>query len=291
MKTLLIGALGQLGQDLCRVYDNEDLVTADLDGGDISFDIRDREAVTHAIETVQPRIVINAAAALNVPKCEEETGLAYAVNATAARDVAIACNAANARLMHISTDYVFGYGHATPISETAIPAPLSTYGASKLAGEYLIAAECPDHLIVRTAAIYGTAPCRAKGGRNFVSMILHLASTRGEVDVVTDEFTTPTYTRALAKQIQLLAEKGEPGLYHATCQGSCSWYEFAKTIFELTNTQVKMNEALQADYPSPVQRPSYSVLENEHLKQQNLDLMPHWKTALEEYLAQMKQLD
>ncbi|MCL4217499.1 MAG: dTDP-4-dehydrorhamnose reductase [Candidatus Hydrogenedentes bacterium] len=290
MKTLLIGALGQLGQDLCRVYNKEDLVAADLDGGDISFDVRDREAVVNAIETVQPEVVINAAAALNVPKCEEETAFAYAVNATAARDLAVACHAAKVRLVHISTDYVFGYGHATPIGEGASPAPLSTYGASKLAGEYLVAAECSDHLIVRTAAIYGTAPCRAKGGRNFVSTMLHLASARGEVSVITDEFTTPTHTHALAKQIQLLAQKGEPGIYHATCQGSCSWYEFAKTIFELTQTEVELKKALQADFPSPVKRPSYSVLENEHLKRLNLDIMPHWKTALEEYLAQMKLL-
>lgn len=289
MKTLLIGALGQLGHDLKQLYAVEDLITADLDGGDVVMDICDKDAVQQTIAVdIRPDLVINTAAAHNVPACEENPAIAYAVNATGARNLAMACHAAEARLLHISTDYVFGYGHSEPLTESAVPAPLSTYGASKLAGEHLIAAECPNHVIVRTAAIYGAAPCRAKGGRNFIGLMLHLAETRGEVKVVTDEFTTPTYTRALSKQIQLLAEKGEPGLYHVTCQGNCSWHEFAKTIFELTGTKVTLNEATQADFPSPVKRPAYSVLENEHLKRQDLDVMPHWRTALEDYLARME---
>ena len=155
---------------------------------------------------------------------------------------------------------------------------------SKAAGEYLIAANCRDHQIVRTAAIYGEAPCLAKDGRNFVGLMLHLAETRGEVKVVTDEFTTPTYTKALAAQLRLLVEKGKPGLYHATCQGACSWYEFAAAIFEMTGTKVALHQATSADFPSPVQRPSYSVLENAHLQAQGIDIIPPWREALEEYL-------
>ena len=140
-------------------------------------------------------------------------------------------------------------------------------------------------MIVRGAALYGPAACLAKEGMNFVGLMLHLASTRPEVKVVTDEITTPTYTVALAKQLKLVAEKGEPGLYHGTCRGACSWHEFAKAIFEMTNTDVVLKEATSADFPSPVQRPSYSVLQNKRLEDQGLDIMPEWREALADYLA------
>ncbi len=285
MKALIIGAPGQLGQDLCAVYSDVDLYQADLKGAPITLDITDEGSVRDCIvDSLRPDLVINTAAAHNVPRCEETPDIAYAVNATGARNLARACNAAGARLVHISTDYVYGHGHHEPLTEAVPPAPLSSYGASKVAGEYLIAAECPEHLIVRTAAIYGTAPCLAKGGMNFVSLMLHLADKQGWVKVVTDEVTTPTYTEPLARQIRLAAEKGEPGLYHMTCQGACSWYDFTKTIFELTNTEVDLKQATTADFPSPVKRPTYSVLENAHLQVQGINIMPPWRDALEAYL-------
>ncbi len=289
MKVLLIGALGQLGADLVKAYAGSHLVKADIDGGDIRLDITDRDAVRKTIvDTVKPELVINAAAAHNVPQCEEKPALAYAVNATGARNLAMACHATGARLVHISTDYVFGRGLSRPLTEADPPAPLSTYGASKLAGEHLIAAECSNYIIVRSAALYGSAPCRAKGGQNFVNLMLHLAKTRGEVKVVTDEITTPTYTAALAEQIKLVAEKGEPGLYHASCQGACSWYQFARAIFEIAGMEVNLQPATQEDFPSPVKRPAYSVLDNRHLNAQGLDIMPEWSEALYTYLHTLK---
>ena len=285
MKVLVIGAPGQLGQDVCRVYADAEVITADLRDATVTMDISDLVAVRRVIlDEVKPHLVVNTAAAHNVPQCEENPALAYAVNATGARNLANACQAANIRLVHISTDYVFGYGHSQPLDESASISPLSTYGVSKAAGEYLIAAECENHVIVRTAAIYGKAPCLAKGGRNFVSLMLHLAETKGEVRVVTDEFTTPTYTEVLARQIRLLSEKGCPGLYHVTCQGQCSWYEFAAAIFKHTNTKVVLHPATSADFPSPVRRPSYSVLLNKNLQDQGLDIMPPWEDALVDYL-------
>lgn len=290
MKVLIIGAMGQLGSDLCAVYADSELCKADLDGDGYRLDIchagKVRELIT---ETVKPNLVINCAAAHNVPQCEKTPELAYAVNATGARNVAAACHEAGARMMHVSTDYVFGYGATRPYVETDLPQPLSAYGASKLAGEHLIAAECPNHIIVRTAAIYGEAECRAKGGDNFVRLMLRLAATKPEVKVVTDEFTTPTYTLALAGQMRVLATKGEQGLYHATCQGACSWYEFAEAIFEETNTGVKMVKATSADFQSEVKRPSYSVLENKRAEAQGLSIMPHWRDALKEYLAALNR--
>lgn len=285
MRTLVIGSEGQLGTDVCAAFGDVDLCRADVEGGDVTLDITDERAVrTVVVDDFRPDVIVNTAAFHNVPLCEEEPAKAYAVNAIAARHVAIAAHAVGARLIHVSTDYVFGNGGTLPYVETDREAPLSTYGASKLAGEHLIAAECPDHVIVRGSGLYGAAPCRAKGGRNFVQLMLHLAAERGEVRVVTDEHVSPTYTVPLAAQIRVLAERGEPGVYHATCDGECSWYEFAQAIFEETATEVKLLGATQEDFPSPVKRPDYSILANAHLRAQQLDQMPHWRDALRQYL-------
>lgn len=285
MNVLIIGAEGQLGQDLCAVYADCTVHRADLDGEHHHLDISDPTAVSFLIIVIKPDLVINAAAAHNVPLCEQEPALAFAVNATGARNLAVACKAIGARLVHVSTDYVFGDGGTRPYMESDLPQPLSVYAASKLAGEHLIASVLDDHIIVRTAALYGNAPCRAKGGRNFIGTMLHLAATRPEVKVVTDEITTPTWTLALARQMRLLAEKGEPGLYHLTCQGACSWYDFAQAIFEETGTQVTLTPTTSAEFQSPVRRPAYSVMENKHAQAQGLDIMPPWRDALKDYLA------
>ncbi len=286
MKVLVIGSEGQLGSEVCKVFADEQLCRADLAGGDVRLDIADGERVRGVIVDEQaPDLVINTAGAINVPRCEEEPEWAFRLNAVAAKNLASACRDGGARLVHISTDYVFGHGGARPYEEADSPAPLSYYGASKLAGEHLVAAHCSDYAIVRTAAIYGPAPCRAKEGMNFVKMMLHLAETRDEVRVVTDEVTTPTYTVSLAEQVKLIATQGRSGLYHATCQGQCSWYEFAKAIFDVSGVQVRLVETTTADFPSPVKRPEYSVLRNKYLQEQELDVMPHWREALEAYLA------
>jgi len=289
MKVLVIGAEGQLGTDLCGVFQDAELHTADLDGKGHQLDICDEAGVRELLNFLKPDFVLNAAAAHNVPKCEEDPAWAFAVNTTAVFHLAQACHAIGARLLHISTDYVFGHGHTQPLLESDLPAPLSVYAASKLAGEHLLAAHCPNHIIVRTAAIYGTAECRAKGGKNFVQMMLHLAATRPVVKVVTDEFTTPTYTLPLAQEMRTLLERGESGLYHVTCQGECSWYDFAKAIFEETGVEANLQPTTASEFQSPVKRPSYSVLENKHAKEQGLDAMPHWREGLKAYLSATKQ--
>jgi len=282
MRVLLLGAKGQLGTEIAEVYADTELHTADID----TVDVRDKEGVRALLEQIRPEFVINTAAAHNVPQCEEEPVVAFAINAIAMRDLASACCERDARLVHISTDYVFGDGTGQPYTEDDLPAPMNVYGASKLAGEHLIAAACDNYMIVRSAALYGPALCVAKQGMNFVRLMLHLAETRDEVKIVTDEITTPTYTKALAKQIRLVAEKGEPGLYHATCGGACSWYEFAEAIFAISGKSVRLVPAKAADFGSTVRRPHYSVLENKHLQDQDLDIMPDWREALEAYLSE-----
>lgn len=288
MKVLIIGAEGQLGMELCREFASDDLERADLDGAGHHVDIRDSAAVRRLVEEVHPDIVINTAAAHNVAQCEEDPGLAFSVNALGVWHLAEACRTCRAGLVHISTDYVFGRDEQRrPYVETDLPGPVNVYGASKLAGEHLIGASGVEHIIVRSAALYGSAPCRAKGGRNFVTTMLELARRKPEVRVVIDEVTTPTFAAVLARQIHVLAVKGEAGLYHATCQGSCSWYEFAQAIFEERGVTTPLIPEHAAGFPSPVRRPAYSVLENRHAQQQGLDIMPSWREALRAYLAEL----
>ncbi len=285
MKVAVIGAEGQLGAEVCAEFADADVHRVDLDGDGQILDICDAKATQGFIaDDLRPDVVVNTAAYHNVFKCETDPAPSFAVNASGVKNLAVACQACGARLIHISTDYVFGSGGTRPFIETDLPAPLNVYGVSKLAGEHLAAAYCKDHVIVRTAAIFGPSPCRAKAGKSFVGMMLDLARTRPEVKVVTDEITTATYTVSLAHQLRILAEKGDPGLYHATCQGECSWYDFAHAILEETNTEAKLVKATKDDFPSPIQRPEYSVLENKHLEDQGLDEMPPWREGLNDFL-------
>jgi len=288
MRVLVIGAAGQLGVDLCAAFSNEALYRADLDGSDITLDVCDQSAVQRIIHDLRPDIVVNTAAEHEVEQCETKPARAFMVNATGALWVAQACAQTGARLLHISTDYVFGGAPPQPLrpyGEDDPPAPLNVYGASKCAGEHLIAAICPDYLIVRTAALYGLAPCRGKGGRNFVETMLSLAAAGREIKVVTDVFTSPTCTLALARQLRLLAEKARPGVYHAACTGVCSWYEFAKAIFEETNVQTTVTPAKMADFQSKVRRPNFVALENKRANEAGINIMSHWREALTEYAA------
>jgi len=286
MHVLVIGAEGQLGQALCDVFADAKVARADLDGEHHLVDISREEQVLRLIlDDLRPDLVINTAAAHSLPHCEKHPNLAFAVNASGAGHLATACKHAGARLVHVSTDYVFGDAGNRPFNEADLPAPLSVYGASKLAGEHLIAARCPEHLIIRTAALYGPAPCRAKGGLNFVETMLRQARAGSEVRVVDDEVTTPTMTLPLARQIRLLAEKAEPGLYHATCQGECSWYAFAEAIFEEAGVDANLVRVSGERLQMPVRRPAYSVLDNAHARAQGLDEMPPWRDALHDFLV------
>lgn len=284
MRVLVVGAEGQLGHALCDVFSDVECFRADLDGAGHHVDITDRAAVARLVAELKPTHVCNAAAAHNVPRCEEQPEHAFRVNAIGTWHLALACRDAGARLIHVSTDYVFGLGGTRPYTETDLPAPVSVYGASKLAGEQLALGYGGDSIVCRTAALYGPAPCRAKDGMNFVSLMLHLAATRPEVRVVNDEFTTPTSTLALARQMRVLAEHGAPGLYHCTCQGQASWYEFAAAVFEETGTTTTLVPVGSQEFQTAVRRPDYSVLENRHAQAQGLDHMPPWRDALREYL-------
>jgi dTDP-4-dehydrorhamnose reductase len=276
----VVGASGQLGHDLVEQFAAHDVVGLTHE----QLEITDAGAVRDVLGALRPQVVINAAAFHDVPRCESEEATAFAVNAVAPRLLARACATLGARLVHVSTDYVFDGSKGAPYVETDRPNPLNVYAISKLAGEHAVLSDGGDHQVVRSSGLYGLWPCRAKGG-NFIDTMFRLARERPEVRVVTDEVLTPTWTSDLAAQIRVLALDGRPGLFHATGQGSCSWYEFARVIFDVAGLTAPLAPTTVAAFPSPVRRPTYSVLDNAALRAAGLDRMRHWREALEDYLA------
>lgn len=283
MTVAVIGANGQLGTDVVAAFQKACEATTELTHSDL--DVSSLEMARKILGSVRPSVIVNTAAMHHVENCEKEPLRAYAVNALGARNLAIVARELEAKLVHVSTDYVFDGSKKTPYVEDDPAAPLNVYGNTKLVGEAFIRETAGKYFIVRTSALYGRNPCRAKGGRNFVDLMLKLAGERDELRVVDDEVVSPTSTAELAKQIAELSRADHYGLYHATAEGSCSWYEFAKTIFEITNTKVNLKIAGPNEFPAKVPRPKYSVLENQGLKKLGLNSFASWQEGLTSYLA------
>ena len=285
MKVAVIGADGQLGLDIVAALNDHDLLLLEYP----KFDIRDQTQVTSLITNNRPDWVINAAALTHVDKCETDDTEAFAVNALGARYAAQACGAIDAKLIYISTDYVFDGRKLSPYIESDPPAPLNVYGLSKLAGEYASRSECSRHYILRTCGLYGLNPCWGKG-TNFVDKMLELAETQDSLQVVGDEVLTPTFTEDLAAQIRtFLVKPPPPGIYHATNDGGCSWFQFAEEIFSLAGVDITLTEATARAWNAPARRPAYSVLENKALKDNSLDTFSDWRDALRRYLEKRRK--
>lgn len=268
MTWLVIGSDGQLGSDLMRLLGDR---AVGLDVPDI--DITDVDSVAQAVYDVSPSIVINCAAYTDVDAAETHEAAAELVNATGAANVAQA--ASQARLIQLSTDYVFDGAATTPYPEQATPAPLNAYGRTKLRAEQ-IAARHPDAFIVRTAWLYGAT------GSNFVKTMLTMEQTHDTISVVDDQIGQPTWSRDLAQHLILLGESGaEPGIYHATNSGHTSWYGFARRIFELTGADPeRIQPTTTEDFPRPAPRPAYTVLGHDHWTDAGLPAMRAWDDAL-----------
>ena len=278
----IIGSEGQLGKDLMGTLASRDVTS--LTHGDL--EVTDRDSVARALQDAQAQWVINATAMTDVDACESQGERAFQVNALGARHVALACAGIGARLIHISTDYVFDGAHTQPYVENDPTQPVNSYGITKLAGELFVRYSHPLHYIVRSSGLYGAHQCRGKGGMNFVDKMLTLASQGDELTVVDDEVLTPTFTEELSSQIaRMIDEPPPPGIYHATNEGQCSWFEFAQKIFELTDTDVRLKKTTAAEWKAPAKRPAYSVLENAALKQHGIHMMGQWKDALARYLS------
>jgi len=248
----------------------------------------DAEAVAAVIAEASPALVVNTTAFHHLDRCEDDPATAFAVNATGARNVAVAADAAGAALIHISTDYVFDGRKGSPYTEKDLPGPLNVYGASKLAGEHLVRAACPRSFVVRTSGLYGPRPCRAKGGLNFPRLMLKLAAEKGELTVVTDEVVGPTYTPDLARQLVKLAGTDGYGIIHATGVGEVSWYDFAAQTLRLAGlVGVPVHPATSATMVRKVKRPHYSILAHERLESLSILTMRPWQEALAEYVSSL----
>jgi dTDP-4-dehydrorhamnose reductase len=284
MKIAVIGANGQLGSDVAAAFAAKGDVVSSLSHADI--EVSDIASVTNALGSVRPDVIVNTSAMHHVENCEREPEKAFAINAIGARNLALAARELDAILMHVSTDYVFDGAKASPYVEEDAPRPLNVYGITKVAGEHFVRATTPKHFVIRTSGLYGKSPCRAKGGLNFIELMLKLAKERGKVRVVDSEIVSPTSTAELAQQIVKLSRSDAYGLYHATAEGSCSWYEFAREIFAMTDTSVRLEIAGPNEFPAKVARPTYSVLENRALKSQGLNIFRPWQEALHNYLGE-----
>jgi dTDP-4-dehydrorhamnose reductase len=280
MTTVLIGANGQLGSELREAFKDHDLVAlthADLE-------LTDRAQVRETVRKYQPSLILNTAAYHRVDECEEYPERAFAVNAIAVRDLAIATREIGAVLVHFSTDYVFDGRQPRPYRETDPPGPLSVYATSKLAGEYFVRATLERYFVVRTCGLYGLAGSSGKGG-NFAETMLRLAREGREIRVVGDQVLTPTSAKELARKVRQVVETDAYGLYHITNSGECSWYQFAAAIFELSGIRPGLSQTTSGAYGARATRPAYSVLENANLRSLGLDHLSYWRDALKEYLV------
>lgn len=282
-KVLITGALGQLGRALTKELPAEEyeLIPADLsDSPDFkgyNLDITDENAVVAFVQEHRPDIIINAAAFTAVDLCETKEDIAYRVNAEGPGNLAKAAKLTNARLVHVSTDYVFDGEGTSPYRPEDTPNPVSAYGRTKLAGEELVKQNCDKYYIIRTAWLYGE-------GKNFVKTMLNLAETRPEIKVVSDQLGCPTSAAELARIIRVVIGTEAYGIHHGVCSGVTSWYGFTCEIMRLAGKQVKVTPISSAEYPTPTKRPAYSVLDNSSLTAIGCRIAD-WHDAIKEYLS------
>lgn len=280
MSIAVIGAGGQLGQDLCPLLDPDVFRITRKD-----VDVTDYTGLEKVLTECSPDIVINLSACNLVDRCEEEPELAFSVNAIGVRNIAMICSDLDCRLIHVSTDYVFGMeaDRIHPYEEHESPGPISVYGVSKLMGEFFVRTLCARHLVVRTCGLYGRAGSRGKGG-NFVQTMLRLAGERSEISVVSDQVCTPSSTCDIAAGLVYLAGHPIEGICHLTNSGFCSWNEFAAEIFRITSKNVKVIPIRSVDFGAKARRPSYSVLSMSRYQSLGADPLPHWADSLAVYL-------
>lgn len=288
MKTVLVtGANGQLGNSLRALsgrYSSYAFLFTDVD----ELDICDKEAVRAYVNGNQVDYILNCAAYTAVDKAEDNEALCLRINADAVRNLGEAASEAGARILHISTDYVFDGTAHTPYVETEPTCPVSVYGRTKLAGEEALLSVCPDAAIIRTAWLY------SEYGRNFVKTMLRLGKEREEIYVVFDQIGTPTYAGDLAEAMCKVLEASErgafqPGIYHYSNEGVCSWYDFTVKILQMAGLPCRVKPIESKDYPSPAVRPPYSVLNKKKIKAAYGLAIPHWEESLRRCMAALKE--
>ena len=275
-KIIVTGCNGQLGRAINQMYKQRtdiELVNTDVQ----ELDITSIDKTMELVRSVKPYAIINCAAHTGVDACETEVDSAYRINAIGPRNLSIAARETGAKLVHISTDYVFAGDSDKPYTEFDTPDPQGMYGKTKLAGERFVEQFAKNYFIIRTAWLYGD-------GKNFVKTMLRLAETKDEVAVVKDQVGNPTSASELVKIIDALIWTENYGLFHGTCEGICSWADFAEEIFRLAGRNTRVRRITTEEFGAPAKRPAYSVLDNYMLRLTCGYTAGDWKDALAEYM-------
>lgn len=278
MNILVTGAQGQLGYDLCRTLREEGHTTVGVDRSD--FDITDRAATERFLNASRPDAVIHCAAFTDVDGAEQSPLLCRRVNLDGTAYLAKAAQACKARMLYLSTDYVFAGEGSKFYTTQDRPHPLSVYGETKYQGEQATLSLCSRAFVVRTSWVFG------EHGKNFVSTMLTLARARREIPVVSDQIGSPTYTRDLSRLIAQMIQTDRYGIYHATNEGICSRAEFAQEILRQAGSDAEIRPIRTSDYPSAARRPLNSRMSKQSLDEAGLVRLPHWKDALARYLSE-----
>jgi dTDP-4-dehydrorhamnose reductase len=289
MKILVIGSKGQLGTEImncARLQETrlgkflKELKGSGFVGVDIDeIDITDRRRISEFISGSGFDAVINCAAMTNVDACESQEDKAFAANALGPRNLALACEKIGAKLIHVSTDYVFAGNNSVPYKEWDRPDPRSIYGKSKLLGEEYVQRFCTKHFVVRTAWLYGLC------GSNFVKTIVKAAKETGKLKVVNDQRGTPTNAADLAHHLLKLLSTEEYGIYHGTGNGECTWYDFAVKIVEYAGIKAEVSPCTTEEFVRPAKRPAYSILDNMMFRNTVGDEFRDWDDALKDFMS------
>jgi len=288
MNILITGSNGQLGSEIKRIasnYKNWNFIYRDLP----ALDITNLDQIKSLIQEENIKAIVNCAAYTAVDPAESNKALAYAVNVEGAKNLAIAANDYNAKLIHISTDFVFDGKYHLPYIESDLPNPLSVYGITKLEGEQKVLEILPSSIIIRTAWLYSAY------GNNFVKTMQRLGRERDKLSVIFDQVGTPTWAADLAQTIlvilkQLEEGNSEKGIYHFSNEGVASWYDFAVEIMELSQIECNVSPIETKEYPTPAPRPSYCVLNKAEIKSDFGISIPHWKESLKKCIFQLNKM-
>ncbi len=274
---IVSGAKGQLGGDVCSLLKKRNLpfIGIDID----TLDITDETAVENFFTKNEVTCFIHCAAYTAVDKAENEKDLCMAVNFKGTRNIAKQCGIHGAKMLYVSTDYVFDGEGTEPFEVNDKKSPLNVYGESKYLGEKAVEEFCPRHFIVRTSWVFG------EKNTNFIATMLRLSESREEVNVVCDQIGSPTYSKHLAELICEIAKSEKYGIYHGTNDGFCSWSELAEKAFEIEDKKTKVNPINTEEYPTAAKRPFNSRLSKRSLDEAGFERLPHWEDAVREYLS------
>lgn len=276
MRVLVTGVKGQLGYDVVKELEKRGHQPIGVDREEM--DLMNNEAIRNFIMQVKPEAIIHCAAYTAVDKAEEEVEVCYQINAEAVKVIAECAKELEIKLIYISTDYVFDGTKEGEYVETDTPNPINVYGASKLKGEQYVQSLLTDYYIVRISWVFGV------NGNNFIKTMRRLGTERDELNIIHDQVGSPTYTADLAPLLVEMIETDKYGIYHATNEGTCTWYEFANEIFKQSGIDVKTNPITTNQYPTAAKRPMNSRMSKAKLVESDFKLLPTWEKALQEYL-------